>query len=423
MNKIVFFVFLFFSSNLMAGDTLSYKMVDSASYNYYINKNWTELISIGNRSIKQGIDYYYLRMRIGVAFYEQAKYYSALPHFLQAYTLNSSDTILKEYIFYCFRFIGQTDEARKFSKSFSMELLQKLKLKNSNLLHMVAAESGIKFTTYENQGNMLYSNLALKHRLFKIGSLYHAFTYLDQNKTYEYYFTNLNYADYRYKINLEIKTVQIQYFIAGNFPIRKGWSIAPTLHYVNLYTLSDTSKYYSYKNGSLTKYNSSVNVSFTNYFSGSLGIKKTIGCFDVTAFTSLSNFDNKKQLQNGLSGSFYPFGNNKLVLSVTGYIQTEDGYKTLKTASSQSLVYSFGPKIWISVSTFFNTAKNINEGNGLLLNNSYDLTYKRGSCLLNYSLYKHFEIFGTYQREYKKESTQSKLYKFNTAIVGMKYNF
>jgi hypothetical protein len=423
MHKISIIALLFICSNLSAKETLDLNKVDSISYKYFMDKNWKELIRFGDLAVKQGVDYYYLRMRIGIAHYEQGKYYSALPHFMKARAFNASDEVLQEYIFYCYEFTGQRDEALKFSRSFSRELADKLLKDKQPALEVISIESGIKKTNYSNQGDMLYSNVGLGHRVGKLGSLYHAFTYLNQDKIYDNYYYNKLYTDYSYKTELKLNTVQAQYYIAANLPIGNTWSIAPAFDFVNLSIQSDTSKYWMYKNGTPTKYNGTNSSQSTNYFLGSLSVKKTFANFEVAALTSVSNFDNKYQVQNGLRCSFFPFGNNKLICAATGYLQTEDGYTTLKPASSQSVAYSFGPKLWVSVSTLFNTAKNINEANGLLLNNSYDLTYKRGSCIVNYSVFKHVDIYAVYQREYKIESTLNKLYKFNTVIFGLKYKF
>jgi len=50
-------------------DSLDFKTVDYKTYGYYVNQNWDSLIYLGNKAIAQNIDYYYLRVRIGVAYF------------------------------------------------------------------------------------------------------------------------------------------------------------------------------------------------------------------------------------------------------------------------------------------------------------------------------------------------------------------
>ena len=43
--------------------------VDEATYRHWMNREWDDLINIGNEAIKSGIDFYYLRYRMGIAWY------------------------------------------------------------------------------------------------------------------------------------------------------------------------------------------------------------------------------------------------------------------------------------------------------------------------------------------------------------------
>src|ERR1039457_6036722 len=97
---IIFTALLFFAKSTFSQDTLNSKIVETKSYQLYLDKNWKELISFGNKAVENGFDYYYLRMRIGTAYYEQKNYRTAQEHFWKAYQFNSTDDLSMEYLYY-----------------------------------------------------------------------------------------------------------------------------------------------------------------------------------------------------------------------------------------------------------------------------------------------------------------------------------
>lgn len=44
---------------------------NKASYELYTQKKWDELIIVGKEALKNNFDFYYLRVRLGIAYYEK----------------------------------------------------------------------------------------------------------------------------------------------------------------------------------------------------------------------------------------------------------------------------------------------------------------------------------------------------------------
>src|SRR5207248_2114987 len=107
MRGLILITMIFISGKLLAQDTLNFRMVDTKTYDWYVAKNWDSVIEIGNRAIGQNIDYYYLRMRIGIAYYEKKKFRKAENHFTKALFFNSSSDAGKQYLYYCYLYSGQ----------------------------------------------------------------------------------------------------------------------------------------------------------------------------------------------------------------------------------------------------------------------------------------------------------------------------
>ena len=86
------------STKLLAqNDFLS---IDKQTYDYYMNGDYRNLKRTADTMLSQGMDYYYLRMRLGILSYNNELYSSALKHFNRALEFNSGDTLSREYIYY-----------------------------------------------------------------------------------------------------------------------------------------------------------------------------------------------------------------------------------------------------------------------------------------------------------------------------------
>ena len=123
----VLICFILFSNKttIYAQEVLPSSTINSTSYQLYTDKKWPELISFGNEAVQNGYDYFYMRMRIGVAYFEMKNYCLAELHFKKAIQFNTTDDLAKEYLYYCYVYTGKSEEARKLSRSFSVDLAKK----------------------------------------------------------------------------------------------------------------------------------------------------------------------------------------------------------------------------------------------------------------------------------------------------------
>ncbi len=101
MNKvrIVIVALLFgFTVSMLNGQNLSFVKADSLTYQYYLAKNWKEVLQVGDKAIASGYDYYYLRMRMGIAAHEKANYVLARKHLQAALQFNPKDPEALRYL-------------------------------------------------------------------------------------------------------------------------------------------------------------------------------------------------------------------------------------------------------------------------------------------------------------------------------------
>ena len=74
---------IFFSSIFLSAksqDVLDFNTVNTKTYDYYFQGNWDSLIDIGEKALKSDIDYFYLRIRLGIAYYAKTNYRKAIIH-------------------------------------------------------------------------------------------------------------------------------------------------------------------------------------------------------------------------------------------------------------------------------------------------------------------------------------------------------
>ncbi len=126
---VILYTFLIFSINLVAQEESSYLTVDKETYSQYLQANWKELIKTGKLSLKNEVDFYYLQVRMGIAYYELKKYRNAIPYFENARKQNTENELVNEYLYYSYLFSGRSFDARKLSGTFTDKLKTKLGIK------------------------------------------------------------------------------------------------------------------------------------------------------------------------------------------------------------------------------------------------------------------------------------------------------
>lgn len=396
----------------IAQDSLTTMNVEQKSYQLYLDKNWSELITFGNKAVHEGYDYFYLQLRIGIAYYEKKNYNLAEGHFRKALSFNSEDELTQEYLYYCYLYVGRYEEARLLSKGFSSIPAEKIGTNKQSRIGFILLEGGTKITdsvayydknrkTNSNYFNSpVYFQLGLNHYTKNKLSVFNALTYFNQQT-----FVN--------------QVRQFQYYLKLTIPTKKTWLISPSLHWINIKTTTDA-KVPPPKMGPPKPPVQTTTSTLSNYFVGSLLIQKNIRKFTLGLGTTVSNMNNVTQYVNYGSLSYSLLGNSKLVFGCTGYLHTEDTYSSINTAIAP-FIYT-QPAKWVAfkLSYFSNTKRNVLEENGYLVNNSGDLTTSRYSALVNLTINKHVSIYGLYQLENKHEGVQEFNYRYNVIVGGIK---
>jgi tetratricopeptide (TPR) repeat protein len=415
---IFLFVFSFYKS--VSQEELNSAVVEQKSYQLYVEKNWSELINYGKMSITKGYDYFYMRMRVGIAYYEKKNYSLAFGHFKKALIFNSSDELAQEYLYYCYSYNGMYNEARLLSRNFSSDLAKKIGTDTKSPIDFVVIEGGTKLSdsaSYYDSNKKTSSNYfdpavyfqaGLGHSIKNRVSLFHAFTYFKQKSFIG-------------------TTNQTQYYLKAAIPFKNDFLISPSFHYVGIGSSTEsvvtvTPPQPPPPPGMPLKTSTVVTTSSSqsNYFVGSLSVQKICKKFTFSVGCTISNMSNVTQFIHSGAVSYYVFGNSKLVLGCADYLHTINTYSTLNNSIAPFIYVQPFNRLSIKASYLINSGNNIIEDNGYLVNNSPDLTKSRWSLLANVVLSKHVSIYGLYQFENKTESKQSFNYHYNVIVGGIK---
>ncbi|MGZ4036937.1 MAG: tetratricopeptide repeat protein [Bacteroidia bacterium] len=401
-------------------DTLTSALVEARSYELYTQKSWPELSAFCETAIRNGFDYYYLRMRAGISYYERGMYRKAIGHFKTALTFNTNDETANEYLYYSYIYSGQYEEGRRFSKTFDSAFATRIGTKRLSPVAYCFAEGGVKLTDNPLFDPAGYTSIGLGHYLGGRASLMHAATFYSQNES-------------------RFSTRQYQYYIRATIPMKNGFKLATGFHYSyneSSYTNRYVTKITATKlppppsnppappgsgpTVSDTTFATQTGKTFINTYVGAVTLTKQTPFIDFWVGGTLASMDTVVHSQVNAGLSVYPLGNNKLSLGATVYYHSNSYFKSSNVAVVPSLNIALSKKSVLALSYLTNSGYNTFEQTGYGLNNSPDLSRSRFSMSLSYQLYKHVQVFGIYCYEEKRDAARAFYYYYNTLIAGIK---
>jgi hypothetical protein len=445
----------FTGTSSMAAES-DFETVDLLTYRYYQEKKWDSVIIIGKQALRQDIDFYYLRVRMGIAFFEKQQYFPAATHLKKARQFNSEDPVIANYLYYAYFYSNRLEEADLMQSSMTPEARHKAMLEHG-VIQEVHIEGGYVFSSdktpanlstlmehdsiYGEQdlyGNNSYSNLGLKLRVSKRVSFSLAYNYLNFNKTkYIQYgrgeaqldsisnnaFSRDYFYSYPWKIHdtaFKYNVVQHEGYFSASVIGPGRIKIAPAVHLIHVSypvieagfrtdSISDTA-YYLYADSSYhmfrypsIEYSFNANDTSFNNWVVSLGLSKTIGIFNIGIQGSWSNLNHKKQKQLGVSLTYFPLGNLNFygTTSLTGFFQGKDK----RLFVSQVLGAKITPWMWGEANFYLGNYTNANIFNGAIVYNNSDIIDYRAGATLVFFVGKHLQLSLIYQY-FRKESTQ-----------------
>ena len=419
MNRNIFYIIpliLLFSISTSAQDKISYPTVDKKTYEQYLNEDWKDLIKTGKEALKHDIDFYYLQVRMGIAFYELKKYPKAVRNFENALNENKKDMLIQEYLYFSYIFSGRYNDARVLAGTFNRELKAKLNISaehpgisalyfetkhdiNDDYLHFPEIGEIVSQNVVTDQS---YYNISMEHLAGDKVSIFHGYSNVG--------ITNLvlniePVNDVVLPSIYEEKISQNEYYFSLKAQIAKGTNLSGGFHYLS-------TKYFALDPNPVSagRWGSSTSTLYSyreNTFIGSLNVSKHFSILKITGGASVSNMNSNLQVQPELTLRLYPFGNSRFYSdSKAIYLMDfENDTQTKEPIFRQSLGINFLKYSWFEPSITYGNIKNYTAYNAFVAHNDVDIIKQKYEALLNLGFSKgRFNVFFKYQYNVKENS-------------------
>jgi len=382
--------FLFFLMPLSAQQKLNTVMVDSTSYNYYLNGNWNELIDFGKDAMKEGIDFNYLQQRMGYAYFVKGNYFAAIRHYNNALRFDAVDPVSHTYLYYSAVNINDLVMARYHLSKLDAENQAMLKVKKTRLVDAVDLEYNYKINKDYAINNALTSDLRSNPHYKRIGlnsQLGYRFS------LYQSYSTYSQLTDY---IN---ETIQNEYYVGGVYSLFSRTSLMGAYHYVGTNFTTETDNFQTPGNLWFGKLTHSFNR------------------FDISLSQSSFTNDYIDVSQTGLQFGFTLPLKGKIYLKSSLYNITESD--TSRLVFNQTIGALIARRFWLQGSVTLGNLNNFVDNNALYLYNSMDHTTFRTGGSLFYYLGKHITLFTNYTFDKKLMIDSQYTYKQHSITGGI----
>ncbi|MCD4735412.1 MAG: hypothetical protein K8R53_05180 [Bacteroidales bacterium] len=468
--KYYFFVVCFLTNFPGIGqeNRSNFETIDKLTYKYYQESKWDSLILTSQQALKEGTDYFYLRVRTGIAYFNLENFRKSTDQFEKARSFNSSDPVLMEYLYLSYKYSNRNTEASKLFNDLPESLRLKLEpekgkipgelnletgmVQNNNFnknQHRYLAGNDSLYGEQDLNGNRYYLQAGFSGNIKSKVPFYFAYSYINLSKLKQVSVPTFSktgfdtipdlgwyYIDTIYSKNIKTtedkyNLIQHQFYLNSKFKIGK-FILLPSLNLINIsYTtiFPQLSMEFAQSNDtvpSLPVYTfEKRKTTYTDYVA-SLRLSRSIGLTDISLRGSASNLNNKNQYQAEASATIFPKGNLNLYSHTSLIFQNQD------QENSYWLTEKIGTRITSSIwSEFlfqFGEMKNFNENNGYLIHNSGDImNYTTGlnviiilSRNINASIYyKYFGNSASYVEYTGVESYNLKSFKYqNHCITG-----
>lgn len=365
--------------------------IDRITYELFTQKKWDSLIDIGKKSLRKNISFYYLHVRMGIAYFNKNNFHKAIYHFDQALKISDEEEYVKEYLYWSYLYSGRTSEAEWFSKKLSKTfkenygLYNKTAIKNIDVAYNFTQGNSINKISHSinkiqnNLNGYLFSPLEIQS--FYIGlltkltsrlSIYQAYTNLSSNQFLYYQASNQNYSNSNFNTRLN------QYYINTNIFVSKSVSFTGGFHFVHSSANYTTQLIVDSNDTPLlvevpTHSNILDIIGFVSFYK-----KFTYFTFGASYYNA--GLNNAKQEQIDLQLHIFPFGNLNLYILNNLSVQKQDyGLSTVRknVIIDENIGFKISTNFWAEIYGSVGDMSNFIVKEGVVIYNRSDVINNR----------------------------------------------
>jgi len=355
-----------------------FREVDQESYALYQAGEWKELIRYNNRAIREGFDYYYLRMRSGIAWYQRKNYVHAARQFNEALNFNTADPVSLEYLLACYLELNKTGDALQVYNQLPPAIKQRLqhlrpgKWRADLSAGYTFSDQPAVFEPYDIDGSDniygetdllldgMHISTGLSYLLHNKSKVFVGYTLVRQNKNKLVKIADTISVDDQYRL------IQHQFYLGGAIPVIKEISIHPAVNYINT-RFDMVMPEYNEENGT---YTFPVEAFRQHAFIGYLEITRDFKILQAGLFAAWSNLNEKEQIQAGFHLVAYPLGNLDFYISSKLLNHRNNGYNNI--IFEQMAGARLARPVWVEAGFTIGEMKNYHESSGYVVYNLAD---------------------------------------------------
>ncbi|MEO7216282.1 hypothetical protein [Mucilaginibacter sp.] len=363
----------------------SYQKADSTSYSLYLAGNWQQLISYGDQSVKSGIDFPLLHLRVAYAYFITGNYTAALSQYREVLKHDPRNQTANYYAYLSNLYLNRDDAA-----GYHLALLDDstYNAKPSPVKFISASvEHGIKFSRNPRRGNGNYTQMGFANTLGYRFVLDESFAYFGQD---------ILHRTFNGLVNNPVK--QLEYYGKLNYSANSSLSVFGGYHYLN------------------TKYS----VGTYNNHIGLTGLKYASGNTILQADANFGRISDTTFQQYNAQLSIYPKGNLNLYFISRASLLHQDGSKFVFSQTIGTKVFK---NFWAEANATIGTLNNYLDADALYVYNAIDIaTFKTGAtayCQLS----GHVLLYLNYTFEQKKDFYRIEEYKQHSVTGGLTWKF
>jgi len=415
MKKLILIILISLPLRFAVGQqTTSFIETDTATFRAYINSDWDQIIGLGKVAIRNDIDYYYLRLRMGYAHFMKGQYLLSIPHYKKALEFSNNDPIALEGLFYSYEYSGRENDAEKLVADFPDELKSQLKKTDEK----VFTDLGFYITSGKGGQNSLKDsisssapsdtegsqvlpgsftnfNLKISHRIGRSIIVHHNGHLLNKE---EFVYSVVSSVPY---ISGSQIVRQFNYHVSADITPLQGFTLSPIVSLIN-YRLPIFSEYGAGTGSDRIVYK------YDYHNEKVLGLKGTVnaGLLSFSLSGSSSGLNNSTQKTASSSVTYFPLGNLNLYITVNGFLhfQKQDGNSSDQMILASKIGFSPLKHLWIEAYSTFGDFSNFYDPYSGITYNSPELYKKISSISIIVPLYKSgISVFAGYRHQ-KSES-------------------
>jgi hypothetical protein len=362
MRFLLILVVLGMSTNLFA--QTDFVEMDKQTYDCYLKGDYKNLKKTGNKMLSMGIDYYYLRMRMGILAFNNQRYSEAFKHFNKGIKVNSFDTISREYNYFSYLYSGRKSDANLYLESIPWEkrnkTLQSIEKRSLSEVYISSSISGYDYTLYSLR-NYYYEAVESSYGV-NAGFENYFSNNLKGNFAYSYFSKSGTIYSTTYTSGTNLDFSQHQFYGKLTGLVLNGWEFSGFGH-VALYSDGSTQSQMGNRR-SLLKVKSE--------FLGGVGITKNGWKVRTGLNASYSNFGGSTQIRGEGYLTYLPFGNLNLYFTSGGMYQSDKNWGATYQANQEVglKVFKF---LWLEAGVVVGNSFLNARNQGLVVNNSYQI--------------------------------------------------